>query len=163
MSWHLYNHFIGTRRGKNALKLTYLQKALSFVISEQELLKLKIRHPEQFRQSNQIIFKSILSIIPKFQNLGIMGMAEILTSLSLLGGIEDNAGQNPSTIALADTFEYAFGFSFNDIYDCQSELFKRKPYNLTKTLDALKAALTKEYKRRKSLSANNKDGKKMNL
>lgn len=90
-------------------------------------------------------------------------MAEILTSLSLLGGIEDNAGQNPSTIALADTFEYAFGFSFNDIYDCQSELFKRKPYNLTKTLDALKAALTKEYKRRKSLSANNKDGKKMNL
>ncbi|MDR1562852.1 MAG: hypothetical protein LBS54_07210 [Dysgonamonadaceae bacterium] len=87
-------------------------------------------------------------------------MAEILTSLSLLGGIEDTAGQNPSTIAFADTFEYAFGFNFNDIYDCQSELFRRKPYNLTKTLDALKAVLIKEYKRRQSLKGNNKDEKR---
>lgn len=78
-----------------------------------------------------------------------MGMAEILTSLSLLKAIKDKTGQNPSTIAFSDTFEQAFGFTFNDIYDCQRELFKRKPCNLTRTLDAMKTVLTKEYNRRK--------------
>lgn len=78
-----------------------------------------------------------------------MGMTEILTSLKLLEGIEDETGKNPSTIAFSDTFEHAFGFSFNDIYDCQGELFKRKLYNLTRTLDAMKTALIKEYNRRK--------------
>lgn len=79
-----------------------------------------------------------------------MGMTEILTSLDLLRGIIDNTGENPATIAFADTFEQAFGFSYNDIYDRQYELFRRKPCNLTKTLDAMKAALMKEYKKRKS-------------
>jgi hypothetical protein len=78
-----------------------------------------------------------------------MGMTEIITSLSLLEGIEDETGKNPSTIAYSNTFEHAFGFSFNDIYDCQSELFRRKLCNLTRTLDAMKTALTKEYHRRK--------------
>jgi hypothetical protein len=66
-------------------------------------------------------------------------MTEILTSLWLLGGIGSNTGENPPTIVLADTFEQTFGFSFNNIYDRQSELFRRKPCNLTRTLDALKA------------------------
>lgn len=79
-----------------------------------------------------------------------MGMTEILTSLDLLRGIAGNTGENPATIAFADTFEQAFGFRFIDIYDRQYELFRRKPCNLTKTLDAMKAALMKEYKRRKS-------------
>lgn len=79
-----------------------------------------------------------------------MGMAEILTSLSLLEGINDNTGKNPDAIAFAETFEQAFGFGFNDIYDRQYDLFRRKPCNLTKTLDAMKTALMKEYKRRKS-------------
>ncbi len=79
-----------------------------------------------------------------------MGMTEILTSLDLLKGITDNTGENPATIALAETFEQAFGFSYNDIYDRQYELFRRKPCNLTKTLDAMKTALKKEYNRRKS-------------
>jgi len=91
----------------------------------------------------------MLSLIPKSKNLGIMGMTEILTSLKLLEGIEDEVGGNPSVIAYSDTFEHAFGFNFNDIYDCQRELFRRKLCNLTRTLDAMKTALTKEYNRRK--------------
>ena len=117
-------------------------------------------YPEQFPQVEQLAFKSMLSLIPKSPNLGIMGMAEILTSLKLLEGIEDEAGENPSTIAYSNTFEHAFDFRFNDIYDCQRELFKRKPYNLTRTLDAMKTALTKEYNRRKSEKGKNKDGKR---
>lgn len=41
-----------------------------------------------------------------------MGMTEILTSLRLLEGINDETGKNPSTIAFSDTFEQAFGFNF---------------------------------------------------
>lgn len=79
-----------------------------------------------------------------------MGMTEILTALHLLGGIVGGRGDSPTTIALAETFEQAFGFNYNDIYDCQIELFKRMPCNLTKTLDAMKAALVKEQRRRQA-------------
>lgn len=89
-----------------------------------------------------------------------MGMAEILTSLALLGGITDNTGENPATIAFSDIFEQAFGFSYNDIYDRQYELFRRKPCNLTKTLDAMKTALMKEYKKRKSQRDKKEDEKR---
>lgn len=89
-----------------------------------------------------------------------MGMTEILSSLMLLGGIVNKEGKQPSIIAYAEVFEHAFGFSFNNIYDCQSLLFKRKPYNLTKTLDAMKTALLKEYKKRKINAEKNKDEKR---
>ena len=79
-----------------------------------------------------------------------MGMTEILSALMLFGGIIDNTGKNPTIIAFSEVFEQAFGFSFNGIYDRQSELFKRKPCNLTKTLDALKAVLIKKYKKQQA-------------
>ena len=88
-----------------------------------------------------------------------MGMTEILSALILLGGIIDNTGKNPTIIAFSEVFEQAFGFSFNGIYDRQSELFKRKSCNLTKTLDALKAVLIKEYKKRQAEALKNKDEK----
>lgn len=56
-----------------------------------------------------------------------MGMTEILSALMLLGGIIDNTGKNPTIIAFSEVFEQAFGFSFNGIYDRQSEPFKHKP------------------------------------
>lgn len=90
-----------------------------------------------------------------------MGMTEILVSLHLLGGLEDSTGKKPSKTVLANVFEQAFGFSFNNLSDCQRELFKRKPYNLTKTLDTLKVVLTKEYKKRKAEEEKkNKDEKR---
>lgn len=150
MNWYPLKPLIGTGRGKNVLKFTYLRKAILFLDSEIDLFKFQIRYPDQFLSVKAQTFKPTLSLIPKSENLGVMGMAEILTSLSLLEGINDNTGKNPDIIALADTFEQAFGFSYNDIYDRQYDLFRRKPCNLTKTLDAMKTALMKEYKRRKS-------------
>ena len=147
-------------RGKNALKQRFLQKTLAIINTELELLNFKVTHPESFRSITPLIFESPLSVIPKFQYLGIMGMTEILSALMLLGGIVDNAGKKPSIITFSEVFEQAFGFSFNGIYDRQSELFKRKPCNLTKTLDALKAGLIKEYKKRQAEALKNKDEKR---
>lgn len=140
-------------RGENALKEVYLRKALSLVDSELELLHLHITRPEAFAARELLVASASsprLSLLPKFPNLGIMGMTELLTALALLGGIEDTTGKPPAVIALAEAFERAFGFSFHNIYDRQCKLFKRKPYNLTKTLDALKAVLVKEGRKRGS-------------
>ena len=147
-------------RGKNALKKLFSQKALAIINAELELLIFKITHPESFRLETSPTFESSLLVIPKFQNLGIMGMTEILSALILLGGITDNTGKKPAIIAFSVVFEQAFGFCFNGIYDRQSELFKRKPCNLTKTLDALKAVLVKEYKKRQAEALKNKDEKR---
>lgn len=115
------------------------------------MIKFNVGHIEHSPQYNPQTFKSTLSLIPKSENLGVMGMTEILTSLSLLGGIIDCTGENPATVTFAEAFEQAFGFSYNDIYDRQHDLFRRKSYNITKTLDAMKSALIKEYKKRKTL------------
>lgn len=128
--------------------------------SELELINLKIRYPETLHPTKPQAFQSLLLLIPKFPNLGIMGITEILSALMLLGGITDNTGKKPTIIAFSEVFEQAFSFSFNGIYDRQSELFKRKPYNLTKTLDALKAVLIKEYKKRQAEALKNKDEKR---
>jgi hypothetical protein len=148
-----------TGRGKNALKKRFLQKTQAIINAELELLNFKITHPESFPLVTPLTFESSLSVIPKFPNLGIMGMTEILSALMLFG-ITDNAGKKPAIITFSEVFEQAFGFSFNGIYDRQSELFKRKPYNLTKTLDALKAVLIKEYKKREAEALKNKDEKR---
>lgn len=147
-------------QGKNALKQRFLQKTLAIINAELELLNFKIIHPESFPSATTLTFESPLSVIPKFQYLGIMGMTEILSALMLLGGVIDNTGKNPTIIAFSEVFEQAFGFSFNGIYDRQSELFKRKSCNLTKTLDALKAVLIKEYKKRQAEALKNKDEKR---
>lgn len=138
------------------LKYLYCQKSIWILESEIELIKFTVGHIEHSLQHNPQKFKSKLSLIPKSENLGVMGMTEILTSLSLLGGIIDRTGENPATITFAEVFEQAFGFSYNDIYDGQHDLFRRKPYNLTKTLDAMKTALIKEYKRRKTQTVEKK-------
>lgn len=152
--------YLFTGRGKNALKKLFLQKTLAIISTELELLNFKITHLESFPLATPLTFESPLSVIPKFQHLGIMGMTEILSALILLGGIIDNTGKNPTIIAFSEVFEQAFGFSFNGIYDRQSELFKRKSCNLTKTLDALKAVLIKEYKKRQAEALKNKDEKR---
>lgn len=145
-----YKHFIGTDRGKNALKFAYLQKALAFIDSELELLKLKVQYPEQFQQSNQQTFISDLYLIPKSKGLGIIGIAEIVIALLLLGEIVGKDGKPVPLVRLAHGFEQLFNFSFGSIYDKIEAIFIRKPFNLTKTLDTLRNAIIKEDRKRKN-------------
>ena len=145
-----YKHFIGTNREKNALKFAYLQKALAFIDSELELLKLKVQYPEQFQQSNQQIFISDLYLIPKSKGLGIIGIAEIVIALFLLGEIVGKDGKPVPLVRLAHGFEQHFNFSFGSVYDKVEAIFIRKPFNLTKTLDTLRNAIIKEDRKRKN-------------
>ena len=129
-------------RGKNALKILYVHKALSTIDAELQLINLKINHPEQF--------KSDLYVIPKSKDLGIIGIAEIVLALFLQGQIVGEDGKPVPEVRLARGFEQLFNLKFGSIYDKVGEVFTRKPYNLTKTLDALRNAIIKEDRKRKS-------------
>ncbi len=140
---------------------TLVEQALDIFDCELKIIDMELEHPELRGDAPAPVRdpRPSLYLIPKDRNLGIMGMTEILTALQLLGGIGSSTGNEPTTIAFADVFEQTFGFSFNDIYDRQFELFQRMPCNVTKTLDAMKAALIKEYRRRQAARKEN-GGKK---
>ena len=124
--------------------------------SELQLINLKISHPEQFNLSTPSEFKSDLYVIPKSKDLGIIGIAEIVIALFLQGQIVGEDGKPVPEIRLAHSFEQLFNLKFGSIYDKVSEVFARKQYNLTKTLDALRNAIIKEDRKRK----NQKDKKR---
>jgi hypothetical protein len=65
------------------IKFNYIRKALSFLHSEMELLKLKIQYPERFSLTEELSFKSELYVIPKAKGLGIIGLAELVMSIFL--------------------------------------------------------------------------------
>ena len=137
-------------RGKNALKILYVHKALSTIDAELQLINLKINHPEQFKLSIPTAFKSDLYVIPKSKDLGIIGIAEIVLALFLQGQIVGEDGKPVPEVRLARGFEQLFNLKFGSIYDKVGEVFTRKPYNLTKTLDALRNAIIKEDRKRKT-------------
>ena len=115
-----------------------------------ELLNLKIRYPETFRSSTASPTKSELYVIPKSKGLGIIGIAEIVIALFLSGEIIGKDGKPVPLIHLARGFEQLFNICFRSIYDKVDEMFARKPYNLTKALDILRNAITKENNKRKN-------------
>lgn len=137
-------------RGKNALKIFYIHKVLSVIDSELVLINLKIKYPVQFKASVPTEFKSDLHVIPKSKGLGIIGIAEIVLALFLLEEITGKDGKPVPLVRLANSFEQLFNINFGSIYDKVSEIFTRKPYNLTKTLDALRDTIVKEGRKRKN-------------
>ena len=128
---------------KNMLKNVFLQKALSFVKHELDLLLLKIQYPGQFTQP-AATFKSDLYIIPKSSDLGIIGLAEIAIGLHLSENILGADGKPAPLIRIAKAFEQSFNISFGDIYDKQEAIFNRKPRNRTKALDLLNDCISKK-------------------
>ena len=92
---------------------------LAIINVELELLSLKIKHPESFSSPSSPTFESDLYVIPKSKDLGIV-----------------------------HGFEVLFNLRFGSIYDKLDAIFMRKPFNLTKTLDALKNAINKEARKR---------------
>ena len=137
-------------RGKNALKILYTYKALSVIDAELQLINLKIKYPEQFKVPIPLEFKSNLYVVPKSKDLGIIGIAEIVLSLFLQGQIVGEDGKPVPEVCLARGFEQLFNLKFGSIYDKVGEVFTRKSYNLTKTLDALRNAIIKEDRKRKN-------------
>lgn len=118
--------------------------------AELKLLDLRINYPEQFNLSAPAELNSDMHVIPKSKDLGIVGIAEIVLGLFLQGQIVSKNGKPVSEACLARGFEQLFNLKFGSIYDKIGEVFTRKPYNLTKTLDALRNAIVREDRKRKN-------------
>ena len=113
----------------------FLHKALSFLDSELELLRLRIQYPEQFSEPNPRQFVSDLYIIPKSEDLGILGLVEIALSLHLSGEIVGKNGKPAPLIQIARAFEQAFNTSLGKFYKKKIAIFDRKPCNHAKGLE----------------------------
>jgi hypothetical protein len=125
-------------RGENAHKEIFLRKAILYLESEIELLKLKFLQSGQSSTKTQLK-KSKVCFIPKSSpGLGIDSMGELAVSFELSRQFLNEDGNPAPFIHIAQALESAFNFSFGDIYKSKARIFNRKPYNLTKALDYLK-------------------------
>lgn len=141
--------------GKNKLKEMYQRKAILFLESEIDLLKLLFLHANQ--PLNSVIpQKSKVYFIPKPSlDLGIDSMGEFAATFELSGQFIDEEGKPAHFICIAEALQLAFNFTFGDAYKSKSRVFSRKPFNLTRTLDHLKNLLIRE-----SQNKNNKQDEK---
>ena len=119
---------------------------MALVDSELELLKLKIRYPEQFPQAEQPTFESDLYILPKSKDLGIVALGEIVVALFLSKKVFQRNGKPAHLNQIAVAFERIFNCSFGSIYDQQEKVFDRKPFNRTKALDFLRNLIIRKDK-----------------
>lgn len=129
-------------REKNALKIQYYQKAIWYLESEIDLLKLST---QQTNHSSKITqpYKSKVCFIPKSKGLGIDSMGEFATAFESSGQFVNEKGQPVSYIQVAQILEMAFNFTFGNAYKSKERIFKRKPYNLTRAFDYLKNLIIK--------------------
>jgi hypothetical protein len=139
--------YYGTSRGKNALKLAYLQKALSFLESEIDLLKLAFLQSNRLPNNTQSNTSKVY-FIPNSQGLGIDSMGEFAVSFELSHQFVDETGKPAPFIHIVQALGKAFNFTFGDAYKSKARIFSRKPYNLTKGLDTLRNAVFRESKKR---------------
>lgn len=137
-------------RGKNALKDLYLQRAILYLESEIEYMKLIIGREERSISNKSTPQKTKVYFMPKpKEGLGIDSMGEIVVSLELSQQFVNEEGKPAAFIHLAQALETAFNFSFGDAYRSKGRVFKRKSYNLTKALDYLKNLIIRVNRKNK--------------
>lgn len=144
LNLNLYSLIFNASREKNALKCLYCQKIIAVIDSELVLLEKQFYYPERFVEKQ--IFKSDLYVIPKSKDLGIVGLSEIIEGLHLSQRILNAEGRPATKSQIGSKFEMMFNVSFGNISDKTSEIYKRKPFNRTKTLDFLRSLIIRKEK-----------------
>lgn len=128
------------------LKNVYRQKAIWYLNAEIELTKLIFS--QSGRAPVQNSYNSKVYFAPNSKGLGIIGLAEIALYLKLSGEFINEQGKTVSLKSMKEAIETAFNFEFKDFDRKIHEVFKRKPFNLTKALDYLRNLLIREKRNR---------------
>ncbi len=76
-------------------------------------------------------------------------MGEIAVSFELSGQFFDEDGKTAPFIHIAHALEQSFHFIFGNAHKSKERVFKRKPFNLTKTLDYLRNLIARENHKKK--------------
>lgn len=129
-------------RKKNVFKVLLLQKSLSIISAEIELLKFKIKHPEQFQQHANKLFLSPLYLADKTSLINIM---EIVSGLFLSKRIVYQNGKPVHLTDLGKAFEWLFNIKLGDYHQKHEDVIKRKSTKLTEFLNGLIALIRKEH------------------
>lgn len=87
--------------------------------------------------------------------MGIIGLAEIALYLKLSGEFMNEQGKAVSLKLMKEAIETLFNFEFKNFDRKIHEVFKRKPFNLTKALDYLRNLLIRERRNREELKMKN--------
>lgn len=133
----------------------YCQKAILFLNAELELLKLRVSLSKSSFTEIPQPKKTRIYFIPKSRGLGIIGLAEIALYLKLSGEFINEQGKTVSLKSMKEALEIAFNFEFKDFDRKIHEVFKRKPFNLTKALDYLRNLLIRERRCREEQKIKN--------
>lgn len=133
-----------------------MQKTILLLDAEIELLKLEVRQPQRSLFNILQSEKPRIYFIPKSKGLGIIGLAEIALYLKLSGEFINEQGKIVSLKSMKEALETAFNFEFKDFDRKIHEVFKRKPFNLTKALDYLRTLLIREKRSREEQKMKNK-------
>ncbi|MFT4222916.1 hypothetical protein [Dysgonomonas sp.] len=115
------------------------------------MLKLTLRPIPNYSKS----IKSKIYFIPKSRGLGIIGLAEIALYLKLSGEFINEQGKTISLKSMKEAIETVFNFEFKDFDRKIHEIFRRKPFNLTKALDYLRNLLIREKRNREEQKIKN--------
>ena len=76
-------------------------------------------------------------------------MGEFAIAFELSDQFIDEEGKPAPFISIAHALETAFNFTFGNAYKSKARIFKRKPYNLTKTLDYQRNLIEREIRKKK--------------
>ena len=112
------------------LKLVFLDKLLSLINMEQELIYRQMEYPKFFINIESE-WKS-----PFYLNNEVIKLVDMMELVCGIFYISD----------VARIFEKMFNVNFGDIYKKESAVIKRKPMKITEFLDRLKAAIIQKSK-----------------
>lgn len=101
------------------------------------------------KEKNQSKGSKVYFIPNPKEGLGIDSMGEIAISFELSRQFVDEGGNPSPFIHISQALETAFNFSFGDAYRSKERVFKRKFYNLTKSLDYLRNLIAKKDRKNK--------------
>lgn len=126
------------------LKLVFLDKLLSLINMEQELIYRQMEYPKFFINIESE-WKS--SFYLNNEVIKLVDMMEIVCGLFYVSdGLVRIDHKEIFLSDIARIFEKMFNVNFGDIYKKEVAVIKRKPTNVTEFLDRLKAAIIKKSK-----------------
>lgn len=128
----------------NKLKIVFLDKLITLVEKELELLYRQMEYPKFFINIESE-WKSPISINPEVIKL--IDIMELACGFFYLAdGIQRIDNTELHLIDVTRIFERTFNINLGDIYKKEEAVIKRKPSKITEFLDRLKAAIIQKSK-----------------
>ena len=122
------------------LKFSYLQKTITIINLELELLDKQMMYPKFFTQKSNGTTSDLYLDTNEISYVDIM---EIIIGFFYLSGIKTSDGKAVSLGRLTNRFERFLNFRISDTYKKEEDVLKRLPAKRTGFLDKLKRLINK--------------------